>query len=76
MMLVLITDLSRTPLTPKSGEALLHIAPILTVASIASTAREQLGMYPTTLSPFWTPLAFSAELNVDTFSLSSEKVTL
>ena len=34
--------------TPKSGEVELHIAPRLAVASMASTARLELGRYPTT----------------------------
>lgn len=33
--------------TPKSGDVELHIAPMLAVASIASTAKLELGKYPT-----------------------------
>ena len=67
-------NLSSTPVTPKSGEALLQIAPTLTQASMASTARAQLGMYPTILSPLCTPLDLRAETIRATLHFSSEKV--
>ena len=56
--------------TPKSGDVELHTAPMLAVANMASTAKEELGRYPTTLSPRATPFSLRAAAMAATLCLS------
>ena len=46
MHIVNVVDNGKFTVIPKSGEALLHTAPMAAVASIASIASTPLGRYP------------------------------
>jgi hypothetical protein len=52
-------NLSLTPRPPKSGEQLVHTAPMLVVASMAMTVCGMFGMQEATRSPGRTPMARS-----------------